>query len=771
MSVPAAALCLAVAATAWAQAQFAPRIGYVYPAGGRQGTTFQVTIGGQRLEGAAAISVSGGGVQAKVLEYAKPLTPKQATDLRERLQELQKKDKDAEVRKEIADIVKRLLAFRSKAGPAIAETVTVEISLAADAAPGDRQLRLTAATGLSNPLIFCVGQLPEFRKDNARRVGPADGGAGAPGQERRATPLKPDFKTATPVVLNGQIMPGEVDRYRFTARKGQRLVVAAKARDLIPYLADAVPGWFQATLTLYDAKAIEVAYNENYRFHADPALLYEVPADGEYVLEVRDALWRGREDFVYRIAVGELPFVTGIFPLGGKVGTQTAVEVAGWNLPASRLQHDNQAPGIHPISVRQGGLISNAEPFAVDTLPECTEKEPNGDAASAQAVTLPIIVNGRVDRPGDCDVFRFEGRAGDEVVAEVYARRLDSPLDSLLRLTDSAGKQLASNDDFEDKGSGLNTHHADSYIRAALPAKGTFYLYLGDAQRKGGPEYAYRLRISAPRPDFELRVVPSAVNVRPGATVPLAVYALRRDGFAGEIRLVLKGAPPGFALAGACVPGGQDQVWATLTAPPSSSRELVTLGLEGRAVVGSTEVVRSAVPADDLMQAFAYHHLVPADSLQVCVAGRFAPRTVARVLSATPIRIPAGGNARLQVTLPSSPFFGNVQFELSQPPPGVSVESVSPGRASADIVLRSDAAKVKPGLKGNLIVGAYATRTPPAGETPEKPGPSEKTDKAAESQPTPKPTAALRRIPLDTLPAIPFEITAPPAGPANVTPG
>ena len=27
-------------------------------------------------------------------------------------------------------------------------------------------------------------------------------------------------------------------------------------------------------------------------------------------------IYRGREDFVYRIALGELPFITGIFPLG-----------------------------------------------------------------------------------------------------------------------------------------------------------------------------------------------------------------------------------------------------------------------------------------------------------------------------------------------------------------------------------------------------------------------------------------------------------------------
>ena len=48
----------------------------------------------------------------------------------------------------------------------------------------------------------------------------------------------------------GQIMPGAIDRYRFTATKGQRLVAIANARELIPYISDAVPGWFQAAINL-----------------------------------------------------------------------------------------------------------------------------------------------------------------------------------------------------------------------------------------------------------------------------------------------------------------------------------------------------------------------------------------------------------------------------------------------------------------------------------------------------------------------------------------
>ena len=146
---------------------------------------------------------------------------------------------------------------------------------------------------------------------------------------------------------------------------------------------------------------------------------------------------------------------------------------------------------------------------------------------------------------------------GNRIVAEVYARRLDSPLDSLLKLTDAGGQELALNDDYEDKGAGLITHQADSWFSATLPADGTYYLHLSDAQHKGGPEYAYRLRIGPPRPDFELRVVPSSINARAGLTVPITVYAIRKRRFSGDITLALKDAPEGLPWrdAGAGKPG------------------------------------------------------------------------------------------------------------------------------------------------------------------------------------------------------------------------
>ena len=125
-------------------------------------------------------------------------------------------------------------------------------------------------------------------------------------------------------------------------------------------------------------------------------------------------------------------------------------------------------------------------PFALDTLPETVEKEANNNVAYAQKVNLPIIVNGRIQRADDWDVFEITGRAGETIVAEVTARRLESPLDSFLKVTDATGKVLAFNDDNQDAGSGVNTHHADSHLMVTLPADGSYFVHLGDTTRSGG---------------------------------------------------------------------------------------------------------------------------------------------------------------------------------------------------------------------------------------------------------------------------------------------
>jgi hypothetical protein len=732
---------LRAAAAVWvgmvflATAQNLPRIGYVFPAGGKPGSTFQVRLGGQFLEGATNLVVSGSGAQTVVLDYAKPLSPKEFSLQKDKFKELQDKRTAAfpktfqrrqtgltnslwtaaderllaEVKKKLSNPPDR------KANPALVEVVTATITLDPTADPGDREIRVSGAYGLSNPLLFKVGQFPEVTE-----------------KESKFSKAATETAVTLPATINGQIMPGDVDRYRFHARLGQRIVVTVAARELIPYLPDAVPGWFQATLALRDARGQEVSYADDFRFNPDPVLAYEIPRDGDYSIEVKDAIYRGREDFVYRITVGELPFITSIFPLGGPADAPSVVELKGWNLPVNQLTVPARAPGRTVLTVKKGDLVSNRMTFAGDLLPEVAEQEPNQTPGAA--VTLPVIINGRIGQPGDRDVFRVEGRAGQRLVADVMARRLNSPLDSVLRITDATGRILVMNDDHEDKGSGLSTHHADSYLAFDFPSNGTYFVHLADAQSQGGPEYGYRLRLSEPQPDFELRVAPSTLNVRSGAAAPLTLYVQRKDGFTNAIDISLSNAPAGFALGGATIPAGQDGVRLTLSTPVMLGRAPVNVSLQGRALIQGRAVVRGVLPAEDMMQAFIYRHLVPAQNLAVAGLGRTLGKGGgARLLTKGTLSIPVGGTASVEIDAPALRFSDKIHLELSDPPEGITIKNVTSSRFGSQIILQADPDKTKAGLRGNLIVNAFTSKEGGAG------------------------TGGKKRPPTATLPAIPFE--------------
>jgi hypothetical protein len=379
-----------------------PHIGYLYPGGGQQGKVVTITVGGQLLRGVTNVYISGKGVHGSVIKYIRPtrnIQREQRELLQERMKEVrdqrlsemsgrssnsytlarrsfdkkakekaeaakknnEEKKKDEEKKeiklpnhpllykledksiRELAHINNVLFFPRSKLqmNRQLAEMVLIEVVIDPDAEPGNRELRLGTKTALTNPVVFQIGTLPEvleLEPNNKKAY-----------QELpnllRVSNLPGEKAHELPVLFNGQVMPGDVDRFRFRARKGQKLVIEAHARSLIPYLADAVPGWFQATLAIYDAVGRELAFADDYRFNPDPVLFYEVPRDAEYELEIRDSIYRGREDFIYRISISERPFITKTFPLGAKEGVKTVATVSGWNLPETQLPLDTRPGG------------------------------------------------------------------------------------------------------------------------------------------------------------------------------------------------------------------------------------------------------------------------------------------------------------------------------------------------------------------------------------------------------------------------------------------
>lgn len=713
-----------------------PRVGYLSPAGACRNTTVEILAGGQGLRSIQEARVSGTGVEARIIKTyrmpknldtdqrelmkwriacrraeinGKPMPPKPEPEpgpdgkptTVEDLPESPLLDKLGSMdMKEIGHWMTVYQRYdRKQPNPQLAELARIEIRIAANAEPGMRELRLGGPLGLTNPVRFEIGTLSEVFETE-------------PNEPDSASNTK---VAALPCTVNGQIQSGDVDVIRFHARRGQNLVVKGEARALIPYLADAVPGWFQMVVEVRDSKGREVAYGDDFRFDPDPVVCFKAPDDGDYELEVRDSIFRGREDFIYRISVGELPFVTSSFPLGGREDEPLATTVNGWNLPGGKLKLDTAAGGPSRRTARMPGKSapSNEVSYAVDTLPELTETEPNDDADHAAAVPFPCVVNGRIGKAGDADVFRIEGKNGQDLVVEILARRLKSPLDSVVHVADEHGTVLAWNDDSMEKdgtlhlGDGLLTHYADSRLRVKLPSDGPVFVRIADTQLHGGPDHAYRLRICEARPDFELRVTPSVLNASPGGHVPLQVHVLRNDGFEGEIQLALKDAPQGFRLSGARIPAGATKARLTLTTPVQGKPEIFKLALTGTAVENDMSVTRTAVAADDVMQAFLWRHLVTADEWLVNVTPARGKRPPVEVASQMPLCIPNGGQVEVRIQAARWIVDKGIELEPNEAPQGISLSQVRriPDGFAFDVMA---AATTAPGLETNLIIDLFS---------------------------------------------------------------
>jgi hypothetical protein len=125
----------------------------------------------------------------------------------------------------------------------------------------------------------------------------------------------------------------------------------------------------------------------------------------------------------------------------------------------------------------------------IDRKPLVAEKEPNDGFKQAQAVKLGDTVAGVIERGQDVDVYRFQGKKGQQVTVDVLAARRGGGLDAFLSLYDEAGQLLGSCDDSNDS--------RDAELSLTLPRDGFYYVVVSDADDTGGSTHAYRLMLSA----------------------------------------------------------------------------------------------------------------------------------------------------------------------------------------------------------------------------------------------------------------------------------
>jgi hypothetical protein len=420
--------------------------------------------------------------------------------------------------------------------------MTVRFTAAADAAPGVRDFRVATPQGVST-----VGQLVIVRDPVIAEAAKND---------------KPDEaqQVTLPATLCGCVEKAEdVDYWKFHAEAGQSFAFHVRAGRLEDSIHD-LQNHVDPILTLRSPMGAVLASSDNF-FFADPVIAHKFEAAGDYLLEIRDVRYEGNQYWEYCIEASSRPLIETTFPLAVARGQVNAPELVGFQLPSpptATVTPPADLPlGIHNLPLTIGNEQTDPVPLVVTDLPLMIEASgENNTFDKAQAVTVPTGVNGRLEAEADVDCYSFEAKKGETFSFEIVARRVQSSVDSYLRILDDKGAQLAVNDDLRLG----KRNHADSWQENwSAPADGKYIVEIRDVHLRGGPPYPYFLKIERSRPYFELYSDSDKTQLSPGGNAVIFVRCERKNGFAGEVQLAIDGLPHGVtASCGKIREGGQD---------------------------------------------------------------------------------------------------------------------------------------------------------------------------------------------------------------------
>ncbi|MGV3722425.1 MAG: hypothetical protein ACO1SX_16070, partial [Actinomycetota bacterium] len=418
--------------------------------------------------------------------------------------------------------------------------IKAKIVVPADAPPGLHEVRAQTAQGITTPIYFFVSQYAQAPEKEPNNALP------------QANPI------TIPTTVAGVINGGEdLDSFSFTAKKGERLVfdVEGFKRFAPPQNNQEGIVYLDSFIVLRDQSGKELAYDDD-SSRVDAFLAYEFPADGKYVVSIRDTLYRSRGDFHYRLTVGNRPTITAVFPPGGSVGKRSNVTIFGHNLDASgatsvkRLVEMQGTPGAQEFRLITSAGMSNPVPLLAETMADALEVEPNNRVQDATPVQVPVVCNGKFDTLTDVDAYRFQAQGGQTLVFSIAASRLGSPVDTYLMLTDRSGKVIRRDDD----GGGM----PDARMEVTMPGTDEYVVYVRNQVRSGvGPQQFYRLAIRPRQPAFDMTFRQEGVNrlgaptqvpvdsltIPQGGSAEFEVSLARREGQGGDVALALN-APP-----------------------------------------------------------------------------------------------------------------------------------------------------------------------------------------------------------------------------------
>ncbi len=412
-----------------------------------------------------------------------------------------------------------------KANPKNANVCTAIVKIAPDCALGEHTFQVRTKSGVSDYKTFWVGQFPEVAEKEPNS----------------------EFETPQAIALNhtvtGVIQNEDVDHFVVTAKKGQRISAEIEGVRLATTL-------FDPYVAILDEKRFELKAEDDLPLlRNDTAVSVVAPADGKYTILVRDSSYGGNGAAFYRLHVGTYPRPTAVYPAGGQLGTKQKVTFKGNTV--ENLAQEFQLPtkpddDFRLFAVDAGGSAPSGNVFRLFPHGNSFEQEPNNEFKQASAATLPNAFNGIIEKAGDIDYFKFQGKKNQTLEIECYSRRIRSSLDPVMALYNAKFKRLAANDD---------SRGPDSYFRYKFPADGDYYLSITDHLARGGVDFVYRVEMLPISASLDLGIPRNARYSQERQRIVVArgnrfaaVISVARKNFGGGIILDPSNMPKGIKM-------------------------------------------------------------------------------------------------------------------------------------------------------------------------------------------------------------------------------
>lgn len=396
-------------------------------------------------------------------------------------------------------------------GPRRREILRAAIEIPGDAPPGNVHLRVRTRTGLSNPRSFHVNRLPIV----ARQQGNID--------RDHPQPLPLEH------TLWANLPRNETHWYALDLAAGQRVNLELLGLRISPTYLDARIRVFAPDGHLLAEGDTSPAY-----YH-DPVCGFRAKAAGRHIVAIDetrngidqdDSRYGFGSDCFYVLHAGDFPQPRWLFPLGGRCETDVSFMLSGdldgpWsqvvrlpNQPTFRKGPVGALHGVWPFRPPEAlyplrrdasgrEVLGTGPLFFMASDHACVPEQPeHADADHAQSLPIgPIAVDGTIAKPGEVDWYRLHGSPNKEYTVEVFARRLRSPLDPLLKAYPAGldGIPVESDDRMG--------YDVDSTLKIRIKPEGCL-VSVSDSREVGGDSFAYRLTVHETTPSAVLTTAP-----------------------------------------------------------------------------------------------------------------------------------------------------------------------------------------------------------------------------------------------------------------------